>query len=476
MRGNLIKVEIVMKPVMWFGATAGLLIPMAVCACLQDVPKGYYLVQSISTYHKKEYGALSNQSDRPGEPTDATAAFAALRNAGVDGVEYEALWFDPMNVALHKALADTARIYGIDVWESDWRLQAKIQGGAFGLVPAEFGAVALQNDGSLQVISDEKGRFHLDVLNPAGVQWLLDPERRGSYGAFLREIAGSVQGYFMNETKLAPLGGVVWGQRPSYQRLPVYSQTTLRRWREYCLTHDIRDSRGAIVSSFPVDKPELAKPGQSYVQFIDGYAGAMKLSQGTKIGDLTRDENVWNAWFEFLARAFTDTWISPLATLVDSLNAFSPRWRGVLYFQLINWALSFNDPLLSETAPAGADGRGLWARDHGVDLRLILSVPHIRYFVAESHPPTTPSTEHQLSVLKQITRQSQREFGVMLHRDDQWSLEEEEENRRWSVLSRLQPVIIARFPHSMLIPTAGKHHRPDMEEKFRLRLEAFRGR
>lgn len=66
-----------------------------------------------------------------------------------------------------------------------------------------------------------------------------------------------------------------------------------------------------------------------------------------------------------------------------------------------------------------------------------------------------------------------RPFGVMLHRNDKWSLKLDEEQGRWSMIAKYKPTVIARYPHQRILPD-DPYYSPEGEKLFAQRLAQYR--
>ena len=410
----------------------------------QKIDKGYYFVQSVSTYHLPQYSAITGKPLPGDSVTDAVKILEALKKTGIDGVEYEPLWFDSVNLSVHKRIAQTNKQYGIDLWESDWRLAEKINQEAFGPVPEECAAWGISADGTITLLRDSLGRVQIDPLNPLSVYWLLNKNRKESYGSFLASLRGDVQGYFFDETRLlrgiSPNGMA----RPGYWLLPAYSPAVLALWKKYCADNNLTDANGKRIDKFPVHKKAWAAKNTS-TYFQQGYQEIIDLSGWKTFGEFPRDGIIWEHWYRFISQTFANEWLFPIADFADSVLGGTENWKGIAYFQLIPWGLDFTDSLLTNTVIPGKGRWGAWAHAFGIDLRSISRSSTIKYFICEGYPPLTELQKQYFSVFKNIVISEGKKFGMMVHRDDSGGLNEMEENERWQLIRNLEPSIIARY-------------------------------
>jgi hypothetical protein len=441
---------------------------------------GYYLVQSIPTYERPEYSALSVDNGSAFPFHTADSLFAALREHAVDGIESYPLWYDSVNIAVRQQIAARARLHGIDIWESDWQLLKNAQKGAFGRIRPELAASALDHDGTISPLVDEKERFFPDVLNPDCVSWLLDVHRKGSYGWYLSRMVGSINGYFLDETRLTNNTKASSTSRPPPWTLPVFSGALLAQWRDYCSARRLTNAAGEIMNAFPVPDRGMVAAGRGITQYVPGFA-RHELTGSTRFGDHPADSTIWKEWYAFLAQSFNKQWISPLVHLVDSLNRNTKAWRGICYFQLFPWAIDARDARMRDARLPRSPRWGAWARDFGVDLRMLTAVEGLDYFMCETYPPLDETLKEFVKAFKAIVDSGGKEFGLMLHRDDSWPLHQDEEARRWAFMDSMNPVLIGRYPLRLLLPStatglpwSSANHSEDREREFLRSLRRYR--
>jgi hypothetical protein len=63
----------------------------------------------------------------------------------------------------------------------------------------------------------------------------------------------------------------------------------------------------------------------------------------------------------------------------------------------------------------------------------------------------------------------------MLHRDDSWVLKPDEEPRRWALIEKYQPTIIARFPLTHMLD-GDRYYSAKEEELFASGLARYKKR
>jgi hypothetical protein len=89
---------------------------------------------------------------------------------------------------------------------------------------------------------------------------------------------------------------------------------------------------------------------------------------------------------------------------------------------------------------------GAWGRQRGVDLTKLAECPDIDGIICETYRPLAGGLDSFVAEYARITRAAGKTFGVMLHRDDSWPLDLAEEERRWALINRVAPTVIARYP------------------------------
>jgi hypothetical protein len=95
-----------------------------------------------------------------------------------------------------------------------------------------------------------------------------------------------------------------------------------------------------------------------------------------------------------------------------------------------------------------------WGTQREVRLSKICELPHVDHIICETFPPIIGNLYKYISTYKQIIRDHNKTFGLMLHGDDSWGLDGKDlESDRWAAIQYFQPTIIARFPINRLFPT-----------------------
>jgi hypothetical protein len=87
--------------------------------------------------------------------------------------------------------------------------------------------------------------------------------------------------------------------------------------------------------------------------------------------------------------------------------------------------------------------------------------------------PIANNLEGFVAEFARITRAAGKIFGVMLHRDDKWPLDLEEEARRWTLLAKYKPTIIARYPYTHMDPN-NEHYSKAGKNLFDTNLARYR--
>lgn len=410
-----------------------------------QVKSGYYLVQTMSTFRDTSYGSFTLRTKD--DSVHVESMFSHLNRSLVDGIEYESVWFGEPDITVHKKISTIAKKHRVDLWESDWRLQKKINQGAFGEVPKELAAYSLKNDGTIQPYCDSTGKYFLDLLNPLAVDWLLDTSRNGSYGKYLKEIIPCVNGYLFDETRLMSLYGSNEISRPPVNSIFVYSNSILSQWIEYCAARNIKNKSGEIVTKYPVPDSAMVNNNPMKLEYAAGYQSTVRLMYGKRFNEMPKDEQLWKNWYSFIAETFTKNYLARIMKFVH-LSKQASNWKGITYFQNIPWGINYTDPLLDSVYIPVKERNlwGAWSYSYGVDLRSIASIKELSMIICESYQPTTEFKNEYFSVFKNIAVSNKKQFGLLVHNDDGYVYEKEEERKRWESISTLKPSMIVRFP------------------------------
>gem|GEM_PF-6046172 len=78
--------------------------------------------------------------------------------------------------------------------------------------------------------------------------------------------------------------------------------------------------------------------------------------------------------------------------------------------------------------------------------------PHIDGIICETYPPVSANIEFYVDAFENVTEKNGKRFGMMLHRDDNWKIDIDEERKRWRLINDYSPSIVARFPLRSMLP------------------------
>ncbi len=428
-----------------------------------DLPRGYLLAQQVNTYHTSKYGAISTIEE-------AHDLFSSIKGK-VNGVEFGSLFYSDADLKVHIEIASLATEYDIDLWGTTRRMTKRVR--AFGGDPwledrPDFQAFLMEDDGTIVPFEVENQKV-IDVLNPEAVDWLIEQYRE----KYVEPLRGKLTGYFMNEDSLSYPDEVRSFEGFDYWRFPVYSDAVLKRWRRYCFDNNVR-VKGKLVTKFPIHEPTKVPRGEGKTEYFEGFVEVTPLIAGTRFIDLERHQGVWRHWFEFLSQSFVDGWIGRLAETFNDVNRDNPNWRGVMYFNMHGWSLSYEDIDDPSLTVSEIHRWGAWGRLKGIDLVRVATHPEIDIVICETFPPVEGGhlddfvREHQ-----RMVRIGGKVFGVMLHRD-QGPLTREEEEARWRVIRDYEPTVLTRIPLLQMLPSH-EYFDPVLEGQFLKRVESYSG-
>jgi hypothetical protein len=413
------------------------------------LPRGYLLVQDVATYNQSAFGAI-------GTTEEARRLFGQIAGR-IDAVEFSSLFYDNHDLRAHEAVAREAALQRVDLWASTFRMLKRVR--AFGPIRPEFQAHVMEADGRIvpaqilrysgQALEEPDGRPQtlFDVLNPEAMDWFVGEFRH----KYLERMKGLLTGLFFNEDCLVYLAK--WGNsiRYDYWRNATFSPRVLALWREYCHQHEVTQD-GALVDKFPVHDQEMVANGAGLSQFVPGWNVPAEIEPGQRFVDLPRAEGVWRHWYEFTCDLFLKNWIGRLAAAANEVNRREPGWKGTMYFAEHAWSLPYEQVQNPDFAVPRIHEWGAWGRQRGVDLTKLAGHPEIDAIICETYPPIAANLEQFVAEYARITRAAGKTFGVMLHRDDEWPLKLDEEPRRWALIEKYQPTILARFPLHHMLP------------------------
>jgi hypothetical protein len=426
----------------------------------RSLPPGYFLAQEAWTLPR-------NVPWRRNDPyfapflTRASAKRYFEQIAGkVDGVDFVNGWYEPSDADEARAIAEIGRSCGVDLWAGlRWYKQFR----DLPVVPAEFIAWGLEENGRLAPVMWEERNHRLDYMNPAAVDWILDAMDQ----RYWPHMKGIVNGWFFPEA--APIRS--WqhvsreGLKPT--TLMVYSPYVLEQWRNYCETHAVRQD-GQLINRFPVNTRQLAEAEPDKVMFVpDDRPAAVPFY--TRFLAIPRGTPVWLAWEDFLCGLFHSAFVHRIAARLNRANAGNPDWRGACYFQNDASLLDYRD-FQGGLARTGHHG-GWWpqGRRVGVDIHRILADPEITCVIAEVNQPVCDychCEENSLSNIAQLAGEAGRaaDWGFMLHSTD-WLggigrdvpgggiLDDIQEGLRWEMFAKYRPRCFSFYSvHLALVP------------------------
>ncbi len=424
------------------------------------LPRGYLIVQDLGTYNTSRFGAIS---------TAAEAEDVFDRMAGkLDALEFGSLYYGDHDMRAHEAVARVGVAHHVDLWTSTFRFKFR----AFGDIRPEFQAHVMEPDGRIvpaeHHLEGGKPERMFDVLNPEAMDWLLGEYQK----KYLDRMKGLLSGVFFNEDCLPYLGKCVNNRRFDYWRSATFSPRVFSLWRDYCREHDVVCD-GRLVDKFPVHDPAMVARGNGLTGYFRGWNVPAVLEAGQRFTALPRAEGVWQHWYDFTCGLFLKNWIGRLAHLAHEVNRRESLWKGVMYFGLHYWSLPYEQITNPQFQVPATHKWGAWGRQRGVDLQKVAAHPDVDIVICETYPPMAAHLEYFVAEFARLTREAGKTLGVMLHRDDKWALKLEEEQRRWDVIARYQPTVIARYPRQRMVP-GDPFYNPEAEKYFTDCLGEFR--
>jgi len=434
------------------------------------ISKGYYFIQQVNSFSSSLYGAISTIDE-------AESIARVLKEHSDSGVEYSTLSYHPQDVSVCVQIARVFQSSGIDLWLSSTSLQGYILHFNNEIFPEQYRAYSMAPNGTIipakiwTVCPDEKV-LAFDVLNPDAMTWFI-----GRYKTlFLEPMRNYTSGYFFGEDCLYygfPYSGYENNQKINYWELPAYSDSVLKLWQRYCIDHNIT-YKGVVVSKFPVHSKDMVSNGGGKTEYYPGYKVPASVEIGTPIISIPRDEGVWAAWDDFVTSQYVESWIGGISKAVYEVNEGNPNFKGVIYFGLHDWALGYEEVTDPSFKVDPLQRWVPWGTQRGVQLSKICALPYVDYIICETFPPIRANLEAFISEYYRIVKQNNKEFGLMLHRDDNWGLDEgDSETDRWNLIYKYCPTIIARYPIDRLFPT-DKFYNETKEQLFDKRLLEYR--
>jgi hypothetical protein len=423
----------------------------------KEIPKGYLLFAVVETYEVSKFRAISTEEE-------AGKIFSNIKY-DMTGVLYLPLYYSNRDMDVHYRLAKIAKKYRIDLWGSSFKLVERIR--AFGDIKPEYQAYVMNEGGSI-VPAVTGGRPLFDVLNEDAVLWFIKQYRT----RYLEKMKSLLRGYLFDEDVLTYLGDAKNNKRYDYWNNPVYSVAVLKKWREYAAKHNVRYN-SEIVDKFPVHKREMVSKGNGLTAYYPGYSVPEEVKPGQRFINLPRPEGVWRHWYDFICELFINNWIGQLAKVANEVNKDNPNWYGVIYLGLHHGSLPYEKIVDKDFTVPTKHRWGAWGRQRGIDLELLSKCPGINYVICATYPPIEANLEFFIKEYKRIVDLGGKIFGLMLHRDDKWKLNMEEEKKRWVIIGKYKPRILVRYPLKSIF-TGSEYYSEEGEKYFSEQLEKYR--
>ncbi|MBW8012803.1 MAG: hypothetical protein FVQ83_16415 [Chloroflexi bacterium] len=433
------------------------------------LPKGYYLVQGVQTFSTSEYGAISTASE-------ANQISDILVSHPVSGIEYGPIYFHPQDISACISIAEVFKERGIDLWLTSADLANDIHAFNNDTFPTRYRAYSMTPEGSIipgtvWSLNSTVKVPAFDSMNPEAMRWFISRYKQ----VYLEPLEPYTSGYFFNEDCLyySKDPGHPNNSRIDYWELAAYSDAVLELWQQYCAEHSVTFN-GNVVSKFPVHTEAMVLNGGGKTEYYPGYNVPSNVSSGTPIVSLPRNTGVWEAWDDFVTSQYVNSWIGEISKAVYEVNSRNRYFKGVIYFGLHNWSLGYEE-VTDPTFTVDSMHQWVpWGTQRGVRLSKICALPFVDYIICETYPPIQANLYHFASSYKQIVEDSNKTFGLMLHRDDDWGLDGKDmEGDRWEMIQSLQPTIIARYPILRLFPN-DPFYNDQNETLFDTRVLAYR--
>jgi hypothetical protein len=386
------------------------------------------------------------------------------------------LYFHPEDIFASISIAEVFKHNGIDLWLTSARLQSQIRALNNDVFPSQYQASSMTSEGyivpaTVWSLGADKKVAAFDPLNPAAMNWFL----RRYKETILKPMAPYTTGYFFNEDCLyyGLDAGHQNNNRIDYWDLPAYSDSVLQAWQSYCTENSVT-YEGQPVSMFPVHREAMVQKGAGKTKYFPGYEVPAVVPSGTRLVSIPRNTGVWAAWDNFLTTLYVQSWIGGIARAVYEVNRSNPKFKGVIYFGLHDWSLSYEE-VVDPTFSVDSINKWVpWGTQRGVRLSRICDLPSIDYVICETYPPIKANLVKFALEFRRIAAQHNKAFGLMVHRDDSWGLDEKDtEADRWGIIRELLPTVIARYPISRLLPGDPRHDEVK-EQLFNERLREYR--
>ena len=192
--------------------------------------------------------------------------------------------------------------------------------------------------------------------------------------------------------------------------------------------------------------------GDGQTAYFPGWDVPAKVLPGQRFVDMPRAKGVWRHWYDFLCDLLLKNWIGRMAAQAQEINRSESIWKGVMYFGLHHWSLPYEEVRNHKFTVPERHRWGAWGRQRGIDLARLAAHPDIDILVCETFPPVAAHLEGYIAEYARITREAKKTYGVMLHRDDHWPLNIEEEAKRWAIINQYQPMVVTRLPLAGMLP------------------------
>ncbi|MFH1563367.1 MAG: hypothetical protein ABIF11_08140 [Nitrospirota bacterium] len=423
------------------------------CRAKTSLPEGYLLFVVVETYGESKFGAISS-----GE--EAEKIFSRIKYKDC-GVALSSLYYNENDLNAYYYIAKVAQNYGIHLWASSFKIIERIQ--AFGKIKPEYQACVMQKDGSI-IPATLNDRPLFDVLNEDAVTWFLQEYKT----RYLQRFKGILNGYFFDEDVLTYLDEWRNEKRYDYWSNPTYSPAILKKWQEYAMKHNVRHN-GKLVDKFPVHDPSMVS---ELTEYCPGYNVPVEITPGQRFVDLSKPEGVWKHWFDFICELFINNWIGRIAGVVNEVNKDNPQWYGTVYIGLHHWTLPYEKIIDKDFTVPEIHRWGAWGRQRGMDIELLSQHPEIDYVVCETYPPIKANLEYFIEEYKRLVN-ADLKFGLMLHRDDRWKLNLDEEKSRWELIKRYRPRLLVQYPIKNIFEES-EYYSKEGEKYFSEQLNNYR--
>lgn len=444
----------------------------------KSLKKGYFLAQDLSfvgasavfRYIDPYFQSYAASVDVIKHYCDEMAA------KGVDGFDLVLYVYEQKEMESARQVAMIARERGMDVWECNrWQKQWRLDP----VVPPELIAWQMDKSGNILPAMAEQRNHIYDWMNPAAVDWMLAvlDEKYWPY------MSGVANGWMFGEA--APHS--VWPE-PNSRIMPwhlrVHSPYVFQKWKEYCAEQNVCWN-GVQIDRFPVPRADMEKvAGDVVSKIFTGKAGEKltiyipderpeNLWSWVRYKDIPQGNAVWQHWEKFLCQLFHKSFIHRISERLNRKFADQKDWRGVLYFQHDTHILDYRD-FQTDQMMTGSGDTWCQGRSACVDFRSLLDDREITAFITEHVRPITDYNrlaENPISVGMKIAEEHgrKRDYGFMLFYD-QYNVDPITEDRRWEMIAKYRPPILAAYSVPMKLYSKGIRYQKDIADQFWRRL------